>query len=192
MDANYGGTEIYQPLEAIFKQPFKEGFLRQIFVLTDGEVSNSSAIVELVKKTTRREECSRWDLVRALRDISSKASRGIHWPFQLFKYQFKLVSKMGNDYFESQEKLTFKDRWKFLLYRGLRIIDYITVRVTILSCFSKYEAQNDKIQICCDDFPFHKRAEWCFYTWWFWPHCEYAQAYHHYCTHRGSMIVHLD
>ena len=71
---------------------------------------------------------------------------------------------MGNDYFESQEKLTFKDRWKFLLYRGLRIIDYITVRVTILSCFSKYEAQNDKIQICCDDFPFHKRAEWCFYT----------------------------
>ena len=54
MDANYGGTEIYQPLEAIFKQPFKEGFLRQIFVLTDGEVSNSSAIVELVKKNNSK------------------------------------------------------------------------------------------------------------------------------------------
>jgi hypothetical protein len=50
MDANYGGTEIYEPLEAIFKQPAKEGYLRQIFVLTDGEVSNSSAVVELVKR----------------------------------------------------------------------------------------------------------------------------------------------
>ena len=50
MDANYGGTEIYEPLEAIFKQPVKPGYLRQIFVLTDGEVSNSSAVVELVKR----------------------------------------------------------------------------------------------------------------------------------------------
>ena len=30
MDANYGGTEIYQPLEAIFKEPVKQGHLRQV------------------------------------------------------------------------------------------------------------------------------------------------------------------
>jgi hypothetical protein len=52
MQANYGGTEIYQPLEAIFRQPVKAGFLRQIFVLTDGEVSNSPAVVDLVKRNS--------------------------------------------------------------------------------------------------------------------------------------------
>ena len=30
MQADYGGTEIYQPLEAIFKEPVKEGHLRQV------------------------------------------------------------------------------------------------------------------------------------------------------------------
>ena len=52
MEANYGGTEIYQPLDAIFKQSTKAGYLRQIFVLTDGEVSNSASVVELVKKNS--------------------------------------------------------------------------------------------------------------------------------------------
>ena len=38
MDANLGGTEIFHPLETIFKKPSIEGYLRQVFVLTDGEV----------------------------------------------------------------------------------------------------------------------------------------------------------
>ena len=38
MQADLGGTEIYQPLEWIFQQPTVEGYLRQIFLLTDGEV----------------------------------------------------------------------------------------------------------------------------------------------------------
>jgi hypothetical protein len=38
IDANLGGTEIFHPLETIFKKPSIEGYLRQIFVLTDGEV----------------------------------------------------------------------------------------------------------------------------------------------------------
>jgi hypothetical protein len=52
MEANYGGTKIYQPLDAIFKQSIMAGYLRQIFVLTDGEVSNSASVVELVKKNS--------------------------------------------------------------------------------------------------------------------------------------------
>jgi hypothetical protein len=52
MEANYRGTKIYQPLDAIFKQSIKPGYLRQIFVLTDGEVSNSACVVELVKKNS--------------------------------------------------------------------------------------------------------------------------------------------
>ena len=39
MDANLGGTEIFHPLETIFKKPSIEGYLRQVFVLTDGEVN---------------------------------------------------------------------------------------------------------------------------------------------------------
>jgi hypothetical protein len=36
MEATYGGTEILAPLEEIFKVLPERGFLRQIFVLTDG------------------------------------------------------------------------------------------------------------------------------------------------------------
>jgi len=52
MEANYGGTDIYEPLGAIFEQSNKPGYLRQIFVLTDGEVSNSASVVELVKRNS--------------------------------------------------------------------------------------------------------------------------------------------
>jgi hypothetical protein len=53
MAANYGGTEIYQPLNAIFRESRKPGHLRQIFVLTDGEVSNATQVIELVKKNNQ-------------------------------------------------------------------------------------------------------------------------------------------
>ncbi len=53
MSANYGGTEIYQPLKAIYKAPPKEGFLRQVFVLTDGNVSNDAQVIGLVKKNVK-------------------------------------------------------------------------------------------------------------------------------------------
>merc|ERR1712060_352531 len=51
MSANYGGTEIYSPLRAIFQlaKP-APSYLRQVFVLTDGDVSNASSIISLVKQ----------------------------------------------------------------------------------------------------------------------------------------------
>ena len=51
MDADYGGTEMYNPLKNIFDQtrPSKS-HLRQIFVLTDGEVSNAPMVNSLVKE----------------------------------------------------------------------------------------------------------------------------------------------
>jgi len=33
-----GGTEIFAPLEALLSQRTVDGYLRQIFILTDGEV----------------------------------------------------------------------------------------------------------------------------------------------------------
>ena len=52
IDANLGGTEILSPLQHIFNQPLKAGLARQVFVLTDGQVSNSSACIDLVKRNS--------------------------------------------------------------------------------------------------------------------------------------------
>jgi len=52
--ANLGGTEIYQPLEHILKQPLLAGLARQVFVLTDGQVSNTSACIDLVRKYSNK------------------------------------------------------------------------------------------------------------------------------------------
>ena len=50
MTANMGGTELYSPLKAIFNQESCSGLLRQIIVMTDGEVSNETTILRLVRK----------------------------------------------------------------------------------------------------------------------------------------------
>ena len=56
LKADLGGTELYAPLEAIFKTPFEEEYPRQVFILTDGAISNTQNTLDLVKKecaTTR-------------------------------------------------------------------------------------------------------------------------------------------
>ena len=50
MEADFGGTEILRPLEDIYGRPAIEGYPRQVFVLTDGEVGNTSTVIGLVKK----------------------------------------------------------------------------------------------------------------------------------------------
>lgn len=39
LKADLGGTEILEPLKSIYGSAAMEGYLRQIFILTDGEVS---------------------------------------------------------------------------------------------------------------------------------------------------------
>jgi Ca-activated chloride channel family protein len=48
--ADLGGTEILAPLEAILKAPPRPGLPRQLFVLTDGQVSNTEAVLRLVRQ----------------------------------------------------------------------------------------------------------------------------------------------
>ena len=50
MQANLGGTEILQPLQFVLEQPVLAGLTRRVFLLTDGQVSNSSEVVQLVKR----------------------------------------------------------------------------------------------------------------------------------------------
>ena len=49
LNADYGGTEILQPLQAILASAPVPGYARQVFVLTDGEVSNTAEVVALVR-----------------------------------------------------------------------------------------------------------------------------------------------
>eukprot|EP01155_Anaeramoeba_flamelloides_P049961 Anaeramoba_flamelloidesc41792_g1_i1.p1 GENE.c41792_g1_i1~~c41792_g1_i1.p1 ORF type:complete len:550 (-),score=141.21 c41792_g1_i1:149-1798(-) len=56
IDADLGGTQIAKPLRAIFQQPSKRGYSRQIFLLTDGSVRNTQEVIDTVKReaqTTR-------------------------------------------------------------------------------------------------------------------------------------------
>jgi Ca-activated chloride channel family protein len=49
MKADLGGTEVLQPLRAILPAPVEGGGLRQLFLLTDGQVSNTDAVLETVR-----------------------------------------------------------------------------------------------------------------------------------------------
>lgn len=49
-DANLGGTEIYKPLEEIFKKPVAdEVHNSHIYLLTDGAVLNAEKVIDLIK-----------------------------------------------------------------------------------------------------------------------------------------------
>ena len=47
--ADMGGTEIYSCLQAIYQQPLRKGYPRFIFLLTDGGVSNTNQVLDLIK-----------------------------------------------------------------------------------------------------------------------------------------------
>ena len=56
MAADLGGTELLSPLKHIFGMPCHPGYSRQMFVLTDGSVSNTDACIQQVRRnvnTTR-------------------------------------------------------------------------------------------------------------------------------------------
>jgi len=53
MTADLGGTEIYYPLQNLLKEKVQEGYPRHVFLLTDGGVSNTQGVIEMVKKNTK-------------------------------------------------------------------------------------------------------------------------------------------
>ncbi|KAF0432278.1 von willebrand domain-containing protein [Gigaspora margarita] len=55
MDANYGGTEIYDPLKWTFENS-KNDMPTSIFLLTDGQVYNVDQIVELIKSSEEKKK----------------------------------------------------------------------------------------------------------------------------------------
>jgi Ca-activated chloride channel family protein len=52
-EANLGGTEIFAPLQVILSHP-RGAQLRQVLLLTDGQVSNEAAVIELCKQNASK------------------------------------------------------------------------------------------------------------------------------------------
>ncbi|XP_075042986.1 von Willebrand factor A domain-containing protein 5A-like [Mixophyes fleayi] len=57
MDANFGGTEILQPLQKIYKTAGRSDHPRQLFVFTDGEVGNTKEVIAEVQKNAHNHRC---------------------------------------------------------------------------------------------------------------------------------------
>ncbi|XP_073467512.1 von Willebrand factor A domain-containing protein 5A-like isoform X5 [Aquarana catesbeiana] len=53
MNAKFGGTEILKPLKNIYQTDGRAGHLRQLFVLTDGEVRNTKQVIKEVQKNAQ-------------------------------------------------------------------------------------------------------------------------------------------
>jgi len=53
MRADLGGTELYAPLQAMFKTASDPEYPRQVFVLSDGAVSNASQCISLTRIEAR-------------------------------------------------------------------------------------------------------------------------------------------
>jgi len=49
----FGGTEIYQPLEAVFKSKGDEKYPKVVFLLTDGEISDKERVIHLIKQNSK-------------------------------------------------------------------------------------------------------------------------------------------
>uniref|UniRef100_H9GD78 VWFA domain-containing protein n=1 Tax=Anolis carolinensis TaxID=28377 RepID=H9GD78_ANOCA len=57
LQADLGGTEILEPLKAIYGQSCREGHPRQLFLFTDGEVHNTDEVIAEVKRHSGSHRC---------------------------------------------------------------------------------------------------------------------------------------
>ncbi|KAM4709154.1 von Willebrand factor A domain-containing protein 5A-like [Discoglossus pictus] len=57
MDADFGGTEILEPLKKIYKTAGRKEHPRQLFVFTDGEVGNTKQVIAAVQKNSHNHRC---------------------------------------------------------------------------------------------------------------------------------------
>ncbi|XP_068108614.1 von Willebrand factor A domain-containing protein 5A-like [Hyperolius riggenbachi] len=57
MQANFGGTEILQPLKKIYSTAEKPHHPRQLFLFTDGEIANTKQVIDEVQKNAKKHRC---------------------------------------------------------------------------------------------------------------------------------------
>ena len=57
LKADLGGTELFDPLKDIYSHAPMKGLPRQVFVLTDGSISNTESVIKLVGKNSDHSRC---------------------------------------------------------------------------------------------------------------------------------------
>ena len=58
MEADFGGTEIYYPLESALNQKGIDGYPKTIFLLTDGTVDNTEGVIEMARQKSKNARIS--------------------------------------------------------------------------------------------------------------------------------------
>ncbi|KAM9220998.1 LOW QUALITY PROTEIN: von Willebrand factor A domain-containing protein 5A-like [Dugong dugon] len=76
MKADLGGTEILTPLNAIYGSPTIPGHPLQLFVFTDGEVSDTFSVIREVKSNSKRHRCFSFGIGEG---VSTSLIKGIAW-----------------------------------------------------------------------------------------------------------------
>ena len=61
-DADMGVTQIEDQLKRILSSSIIPSYPKQIFILTDGQVSNTGKVIDLLEKTSNIQECTRLEL----------------------------------------------------------------------------------------------------------------------------------
>ena len=99
--ADLGGTDIYHPLKSIFDSPQFDGddsYMKQIFLITDGEVYNTDEIIKLVHQN--RSKCRIFTvgigeadpgIIENLAHITQGASTFIDTKDDLETYEMKMI-----------------------------------------------------------------------------------------------------
>ncbi|KAG4070433.1 hypothetical protein HA402_005665 [Bradysia odoriphaga] len=54
LHADLGGTDIFNPLKALYETPWIDGYSKQFFILTDGEVYDTDRVLRIVKANAHK------------------------------------------------------------------------------------------------------------------------------------------
>eukprot|EP00826_Nyctotherus_ovalis_P031081 TRINITY_DN2481_c0_g3_i2.p1 TRINITY_DN2481_c0_g3~~TRINITY_DN2481_c0_g3_i2.p1 ORF type:complete len:450 (+),score=112.88 TRINITY_DN2481_c0_g3_i2:118-1467(+) len=86
ISANLGGTDLYKPLAEVIKLPFSPSHPRSLFVLTDGDVDDSKAVIDIIKKSHHNMRVHSFGIgADASRDLVKGAAIAGHGSFQFVK-----------------------------------------------------------------------------------------------------------
>lgn len=118
-----GGTEIYRPLKDIFNEPVDEKLPRHIYLLTDGAVSDTSKVVELIRNNNRNSRVHTFGIGSGVSTelIKDSALAGMgHYAFisELNEIEKKVLEALQKDFIDylNIQKMEFFNKDGSLIY----------------------------------------------------------------------------
>ncbi|XP_072442022.1 von Willebrand factor A domain-containing protein 5B1 isoform X2 [Chiloscyllium punctatum] len=157
--ADMGGTNLLAPLNWIFHQPIQREHPRLLFILTDGSVSNTGRVIELIRNHARTSRCYTFGigqstcrrLVQGLASASKGAAEflaeGERLQPKMIKSLKKAMAPVLSDitiewFFPSTTEVLLSPAEPTFLYPGDRLIGYCVMCDT-----SRYHANLKSINV---------------------------------------------